>query len=195
MNTCNECARLKLELEEAYQVIAKQKLDIQKLTRTSALTGLKNNAALNEDVAKAISAQSRTNDYTAIFFLDLDNFKHINDTYTHEFGDKCIKAVAKSLEKAMRTSDTVYHRSGDEFVILASYNLFGSLPVIKKKISNAVESIRIDFHGEAVALKASIGTAIIQKNDSITQMLERAEKSLQANKKERLDAGLRTKRS
>ena len=91
---------------------------IQKLAFYDALTGLANRRLLLDRLKHQILSSKRTNKYGAIFFIDLDNFKNLNDTRGHDIGDLLLKQVAKALQKIVRTTDTVSRFGGDEFVIM-----------------------------------------------------------------------------
>jgi diguanylate cyclase (GGDEF)-like protein/PAS domain S-box-containing protein len=83
-------------------------------------TGLPNRMLLNEHVRLAIALAPRHAKKLAILFLDLDGFKHINDSLGHPLGDKLLQSVAKGLLDCVRASDTVSRQGGDEFVVLLS---------------------------------------------------------------------------
>ena len=82
------------------------------------LTGMPNRMLLNDRVSQAIAWAQRHSKKVAVLFLDLDGFKHINDSLGHPTGDKLLQSVAKRLVDCVRGSDTVSRQGGDEFVVL-----------------------------------------------------------------------------
>ena len=82
------------------------------------LTDLPNRSLLNDRIALAIELAGRTNTQLAVLFIDLDNFKHINDSLGHRTGDALLLSVTERLRTCVRGSDTVSRQGGDEFVIL-----------------------------------------------------------------------------
>jgi diguanylate cyclase (GGDEF)-like protein/PAS domain S-box-containing protein len=88
------------------------------LAQYDVLTGLANRAHLNDRIGQAITIAHRHNRKFGVLFLDLDHFKHINDSLGHPIGDKLLQSVAKRLVSCVRESDTVSRQGGDEFVLL-----------------------------------------------------------------------------
>lgn len=86
------------------------------------LTNLPNRILLNDRIAQAISSAKRNGSQLALLFLDLDNFKHINDSLGHATGDLLLQSVTNRLKDCVRGSDTVSRQGGDEFVILLTDN-------------------------------------------------------------------------
>ncbi|MHB8745948.1 MAG: diguanylate cyclase domain-containing protein, partial [Gammaproteobacteria bacterium] len=84
------------------------------------LTNLPNRVLLNDRIAQAIVMAKRRGTTLAVLFVDLDNFKHINDSLGHAIGDLLLQSVAQRLCACVRGSDTVSRQGGDEFVILVS---------------------------------------------------------------------------
>src|SRR6266481_1126147 len=90
------------------------------LAQHDVLTDLPNRLLLSDRLTQAISIARRNHSQLAVLFLDLDGFKHINDSLGHSVGDKLLQSVAGRLSACVRKSDTVSRQGGDEFVILLS---------------------------------------------------------------------------
>ena len=93
-------------------------LKMTHLAQHDFLTNLPNRVLLNDRIEQAITLASRHHTRLAILYLDLDNFKHINDSLGHATGDKLLQSVTSRLKECVRDSDTVSRQGGDEFVIL-----------------------------------------------------------------------------
>ena len=90
------------------------------LAQHDFLTALPNRMLLNDRLAQAIASAHRHGKSLAVLFLDVDHFKHINDSMGHAIGDQILKAIAERLVACVRSSDTVSRQGGDEFVVLLS---------------------------------------------------------------------------
>jgi diguanylate cyclase (GGDEF)-like protein len=128
------------------------------------LTGLPNRMLLNDRVSQAIALARRHKKHTAVLFLDLDGFKHINDSLGHGVGDKLLQSIAKRLVDCVRGSDTVSRQGGDEFVVLLSE--------MEESEDAAIVASRI---GQAVA-----GTHSIDQHDVHVDLANTAGRMLQA---------------
>jgi diguanylate cyclase (GGDEF)-like protein len=129
-----------------------------------ALTGLSNRAALQHDLARAIKRSQRHQKRMAVMFLDLDRFKHINDTLGHGTGDAMIKACAQRLSAVLRDDDAVARFGGDEFVLLLE-NLSqasDAAVVADKVLACCAEPFVID--GRELHMTASIGVSVFPED-------------------------------
>lgn len=109
------------------------------LAQHDFLTNLPNRVLLSDRIEHAIALAKRQGAQLAVFFLDLDNFKHINDSLGHTIGDKLLQSVASSLIGCVRSSDTVSRQGGDEFLILVREDAQGqNAALIAEKILTAL---------------------------------------------------------
>jgi diguanylate cyclase (GGDEF)-like protein/PAS domain S-box-containing protein len=114
---------------------------IQKLAFNDALTDLPNRRMLLDRLNLAIMASVRSQQYGALLYLDMDNFKTINDSLGHEFGDAMLIEVANRLNHSVRETDTVARLGGDEFVVLME-NICESEEEASKIVAIVAEKIR-----------------------------------------------------
>ncbi len=91
---------------------------LQGLAHFDGLTGLPNRLLLSDRFKQAIAIAQRRGEHLAVYFIDVDKFKAINDTHGHHVGDEILRTIARRLLKACRASDTVARLGGDEFVVL-----------------------------------------------------------------------------
>ena len=142
---------------EAYRVLAAQ---MAYSAQHDVLTGLPNRMLLNDRIGQAIALSHRHGKNVAVLFLDLDGFKHVNDSLGHSIGDKLLQSVAKRLEDCVRASDTVSRQGGDEFVVLLSeVQQAEDVAISARRILEAVAAAHpIDAHNLHVT--TSIGMSV-----------------------------------
>jgi diguanylate cyclase (GGDEF)-like protein/PAS domain S-box-containing protein len=123
------------------------------------LTGLPNRMLLNDRIDQAIVLARRSKSQVAVLFLDLDGFKHINDSLGHPVGDKLLRSIAIRLVDCVRSTDTVSRQGGDEFVVLLSeVNRADAAAVMATKMLEVIAKAHsIDKHDLHVT--ASIGVS------------------------------------
>jgi len=124
------------------------------------LTGLPNRIVLNERVNHAIALAARHQKRVAVLFLDLNGFKHINDSLGHSTGDKLLQSVARRLPECIRTTDTVSRQGGDEFVVLLSeVNHPEDTVAAARRLMAAVAKLH-SIDGQDLHVTTSIGVSI-----------------------------------
>jgi diguanylate cyclase (GGDEF)-like protein len=135
-------------------------LEITHTAEHDFLTGLPNRMLLNDRVSQAIAVAERHRTKVAVLFLDLDGFKHINDSLGHSIGDKLLQSIALRLVACVRSSDTVSRQGGDEFVALISeVQRPEDAAVLARKMLQAVAQAHpIDRHD--LHITTSIGVSV-----------------------------------
>ncbi|GAB6196146.1 diguanylate cyclase domain-containing protein [Lysobacter xanthus] len=124
------------------------------------LTGLPNRAAWTAELERALGRAQRAGQPVAVMFLDLDRFKHINDTCGHAAGDAVLREFAHRLRATLRRSDFVARLAGDEFVVLLDRvtDLEGDPPRVARKIIAAMQA-PLEFGDRKLSMTTSIGIA------------------------------------
>jgi diguanylate cyclase (GGDEF)-like protein/PAS domain S-box-containing protein len=145
---------------------------IERQANYDALTGLANRTLLNGRLHQAISRAAESTSEIAVVFIDLDQFKFINDTYGHALGDGLLQSMADRLRSCVRDSDTVARQGGDEFVLLLqgyrTDDLAGVVQRIHASIALPWRSGRREFH-----VTSSIGVAVYPSDGDTADVLLR----------------------
>ncbi len=131
---------------------------IERLAYYDPLTGFANRRLFNDRLHMALAHSRRTHDPLAVVFLDLDQFKTINDSLGHRSGDEVLRAVAERLQGLARAADTLARLGGDEFVLLLLDAAAGDVLSVAQRV---LEAVRTPFllDGERVDVTVSVGIA------------------------------------
>jgi diguanylate cyclase (GGDEF)-like protein len=133
--------------------------EAERRAQTDALTGVLNRRSLIERLDAACS-RARARDLSiSLLFIDLDHFKHINDTRGHAAGDACLRAIVSPIQAELRQSDVIGRYGGEEFVVILSSADTAVARPIAERILERVAGIRVAGFGEPIGLTCSIGVA------------------------------------
>ena len=150
------------------QSVAQREKDLDYKAHHDELTGLKNRTTLIDEINKSIEYSALSGENLAVLYIDLNEFKTINDTLGHDSGDLILKETALRLNSSVRSSDMVFRVGGDEFIVLAKN--IGSIENVKRLIGNIIHSFQspIVIQGKPKEFSISLGAAILPKdsNDS-----------------------------
>ncbi len=150
---------------------------INHLARFDALTGLPNRTVLRDRMERVLS-EWRPDNMCAIHFVDLDQFKQVNDTLGHTRGDMLLEAVAERLQTSIRDADVIARFGGDEFVILqAPIKSLDQAEALATRVLNALAGT-YDLDGHKVVVTASIGIAVAKNRIDPEQFLRNADMAL-----------------
>ncbi|MDQ3983516.1 MAG: EAL domain-containing protein [Actinomycetota bacterium] len=146
------------------------------------LTGLANRALLRDRLQHALARVARSREPLAVMFIDLDEFKAVNDSMGHDAGDELLKAVADRLRASVRPADTVARLGGDEFAILLEGMFNGSeAPRVAERVIRTFTA-PFDLAGHPVPIGASIGLALKDGKEATEELLGNADVAMYAAK-------------
>lgn len=157
--------------------------DIHKLAFYDELTGLPNRRSLQERLDSALHSARITEQLGAVLFIDLDNFKNLNDTKGHDLGDQLLVEVAKRLSKCVRNADMVARLGGDEFIIILEnlgVNELLLITQVKQIVSKVIESLHGEFvlEGAIHHSSCSVGVALFNAGDSTDEVMKRSDMAM-----------------
>ena len=165
--------------------LKRREREIQYLAEHDGLTGLYNRAAFQRAAEAAIKSAKSRGSLAAIFFLDLDFFKNINDTLGHMAGDELIRTVSKRLLDCAQDIDTVARFGGDEFgVVVADAASPEAVAILASRILDSIKT-SVDYHGQQITPSCSIGIALSPADgDCIDELMKNADLALYRSKAE-----------
>ncbi len=135
------------------------------------LTGLSNRRKFQEEFTQKLASAGRYGYHLALFYLDLDRFKEINDTSGHEAGDSFLKLVANVLKETIRSTDLLCRLGGDEFTLLMPHADLSGIEHIARKINYVLKALIFSYSGKSYSASASIGIAIYPLHGSTVNEL------------------------
>jgi len=147
------------QLKEAYQ-------ELEKLSVTDTLTGLHNRRyfldRVQKDIALAIrqtyrKPTERTSFSLGFLMIDIDFFKHVNDSFSHDMGDQLLKEMSIRFNRTIRTSDTLIRWSGEEFLIMSKENDTEAAGLLAERLRRAVADVPFEISGTSLTKTISIG--------------------------------------
>jgi diguanylate cyclase (GGDEF)-like protein/PAS domain S-box-containing protein len=148
--------------------------EISKLANHDALTGLPTLRLFKDLFADALARAGRENAIFALFFLDLDGFKAVNDTEGHEAGDHVLKEISKRFLSVVRETDSLARIGGDEFVLLAEKMTRPLATTIANRLVDAAKEPFVLSSGRSVTIGVSVGVAFYPANGASLDGLMKA---------------------
>ncbi len=167
--------QLSMQLREMREELQEAK---SKMERDS-LTGLFNRGAMDRTLKLAVKYAHSSGNDLAVFMLDLDHFKRINDTYGHQAGDEVLRSVATVLIKTfMRKNDFVARYGGEEFLVICKDMEESDAPRIGERARQSIEKLKVVFDDATIPVTASIGYAVLRPGETAEELIERVDRAL-----------------
>jgi len=161
--------------------MAKERTELHHKTAAMVdpLTGLANRRAFLDAAAQLTQAQTARDVPVAVFMIDLDRFKSVNDRFGHSVGDEVLRIFAESAQANLRPSDIVARLGGEEFAVLLADSCRDNAFKVAERIRSTFAALAATVAGHAVNATASIGVAIIQDpQQDIAALLSQADQAL-----------------
>lgn len=176
----DELARTQKETE----ILKEQLQESQRKMLRDPLTGLPNRLAYEERIALEINRSMRSNAPLCLAMWDIDHFKHINDTYGHDAGDRVLKLLAKIIVDRVRKVDMFARIGGEEFVLLMPDTPINHALDLNNQLRIRLEESGFHYQGSPCQITSSVGIAVLEGNDTPEQLLKKADNALYQSKRE-----------
>jgi diguanylate cyclase (GGDEF)-like protein len=161
--------------------MAKERIELHHKTAAmvDSLTGLANRRAFLDSAAQLTQTQTARDVPVAVFMIDLDRFKSVNDRFGHSIGDEVLRIFAESAQANLRPSDIVARLGGEEFAVLLADACRDNAFKVAERIRSTFAAMAAIVGGHAVNATASIGVAIIQDpQQDVAALLSQADQAL-----------------
>jgi diguanylate cyclase (GGDEF)-like protein len=164
-------------------ITQRKQAELHHLANYDSLTGMPNRMLLGDRLEHACNDAKRTGRLVALLFVDVDRFKHINDSLGHSAGDAVLRKVVERLTASARRTDTVARLGGDEFVVLMEdFSAPVDVDMVAERLVNAMRE-PIELLGHSLVVTVSIGSAIFPNDDTeISPLLAKADAAMYAAK-------------
>jgi diguanylate cyclase (GGDEF)-like protein len=145
---------------------------------TDSLTNAGNKRALDAHLHREAELSRRHNSPFSVLLFDLDKFKNINDTFGHSAGDEVLRLIVKCISDNARKCDLCFRAGGEEFVLVLNGTHHAGARIIAERIRQRIQDSRFYFADKEIPVTVSMGTATFRENETIAEMMNRADKAL-----------------
>jgi diguanylate cyclase (GGDEF)-like protein len=174
---------LALALTYQFRLGQSERQRAELLARLDPLTGLNNRRAFYDITAPLWNVALRHNQKLSVILLDIDHFKHLNDTHGHAFGDVVLNAVARILEKSIRSQDVAARWGGEEFILLLPQTDVDEATLIADRLRNTIAGTTLRIDDAEIAITVSLGVAQLDtQHHSLDDLISSADHYLYESK-------------
>lgn len=157
--------------------------ELERLALLDPLTGLSNRRHMETALRAGMEEHGRHGTGMGVCFLDVDNFKAVNDTHGHDAGDEALRVVARNLAGNSRAYDVAGRWGGEEFLIASSRLDLAELCVIAERYRTLIENSRVTWAGDKFSVTVSIGATMVREDDTVESVVTRADQLMYESKR------------
>lgn len=173
--------QLEQQVAERTRELRRKNQELEALSTTDPLTGVFNRLKLSQRLDDEIERSKRYNSPLSLLMIDVDHFKHINDSYGHPAGDRVLADIAAQLRNHSRTNDAAGRWGGEEFLVICPATTSEGATALAETLRHSIASTGFSI---ADQVTVSIGIASFHADDSLAQLLERVDQALYQAKHE-----------
>lgn len=153
-------------------------LEVTRLAHTDEMTGLANRRSFMQEATERLKSTNVELDGIAVFIVDLDHFKSVNDVYGHSAGDEVLIHAAKQMEKAVPHGSLICRLGGEEFAIMLGYRSVLDVHERAEEIRRRIASKPCTVGEHSISITASVGAGIAHSRDTVSSVMTRADNAL-----------------
>jgi diguanylate cyclase (GGDEF)-like protein len=158
---------------------------LESLSKTDELTGLANRRGLDNFLQQTLSSARRHGEGGVVGYIDVDNFKRINDTHGHDAGDKVLRKVSEILSQNVRLSDFVARPGGDEFVVVLARSETRQGKNRIRNLRRIINSTKVEYGEVTIPVQVSCGVATFGSGSCPNDLMRSADRAMYAQKSRR----------
>lgn len=178
-------AMLQLFREDLSAEVLRSELEqMREVALVDVLTGLPNRRAMEQVLLSRLSEYKRHGQSFGVLFIDIDNFKALNDAHGHDVGDDALRMVSRTIAHSLRRHDTVARWGGEEFVAVLSHLDLGAMPSVAQKLRALVAQSELRTAVGPVAVTVSVGGTQARPDDDLDTLLRRADQLMYSSKRQ-----------
>lgn len=177
------CGAVEIFSDNSSHVANKRRIDeLQELALLDPLTQIGNRRYLEMTLESKLAESARYNNQVAVFFIDIDDFKQINDTHGHDVGDEALRVTARTLNAVIRPMDALGRWGGEEFIAAASNINKEAVKAIAERFRSFIENSSVRIGDGKHPLTVTIGATIAKPNDDLASVVKRADELMYEGK-------------
>jgi diguanylate cyclase (GGDEF)-like protein len=149
-----------------------------KSAQMDGLTGVNNRSALDQTMQREVELAKRQHHALSLLILDVDHFKHINDSYGHSAGDYVLRNLGTCIKETLRSCDMLFRYGGEEFALLLTGTDTEGAALVAERVRHAIEEYSFVYNGTDIPVTVSVGVATLGSHDNTARLFNKADVAL-----------------